>query len=154
MVAASRKRMLRKLFIPLVLAAAFSCSRPSSYEPFQNRENAEYGDTYSFMLDMSDEDVRYSLEFYTRVERRPFSEFPGDSIVLDLRMISPSDSILVDTTLIRFEHIVDSAYYTKDFISPYKDDFRLPESGEWRLKAKVVNDSPCLRGLGIIFRRY
>ena len=139
------------LLLALVVA---SCSRPVSYEPFVVREKAEYGDTYIFNLDLSDSTVSYGLDFYTRLERQAFGEFPSDSISLDLRWISPSDSVIIsDTTSIRVAHPVDSSYYSKDFVAGYKEALSLPEHGIWRLKARVLNDSEAIRGLGVIFTR-
>lgn len=134
--------------------AVASCSRPSSYEPFIVREKAEYGDTYNFNLDMSDSTVSYALAFYTRLERQAFQAFPSDSVSLDLRWISPSDSVILsDTTFIRVGEAVDSSYYSKDYVVGYSDALDLPERGVWRLKAKVLNDSEEIRGIGIIFTR-
>lgn len=146
---------MSKGFITLALMmAVVSCSRPYSYEPFVIREKAEYGDTYIFNLDLSDSTVTYGLDFYTRLERPAFGEFPSDSISLDLRWISPSDSVMIsDTTFIRVECPVDSSYYNKDFVSLYKERLSLPEHGLWRLKARVLNGSESLRGLGVIFTR-
>lgn len=145
--------MRRLPVIVFLFVLAAGCSRPSSYEPFMIRDKAEYGDTYSFNLDLSDSTVSYSLDFYTRLDREAFGEFPSDSLVLDLRWISPSDSILVDTTVVRVGLPVGEAYYSRDFISSYSEALRLQERGRWRLKAKIVNDSPAIRGLGVIFRR-
>lgn len=149
------QRPMRNLLLALVLSLAVaSCSRPSSYEPFVVREKAEYGDTYIFNLDLSDSTVSYGLGFYTRLERPAFGEFPADSISLDLRWISPSDSVILsDTTFIRVDAPVDSSYYSRDFVSGYKAALNLPEHGRWRLKAKVLNDSEAIRGLGVIFTR-
>ena len=134
--------------------AVASCSRPSSYEPFIVREIAEYGDTYNFNLDMSDSTISYALSFYTRLERQSFRDFPSDSVSLDLRWISPSDSVILsDTTFIRVGQAVDSSYYSKDYVVGYSDALDLPERGVWRLKAKVLNDSEEIRGIGIIFTR-
>ena len=117
------------------------------------RENAEYGDTYSFILDLGDSTAEYGLDFYTRLERGAFETFPSDDIVLDLRWFSPSDSILVDTALVSLTRPAGSAYYTKDLISPYSPALDLEEHGEWRLKAKVVNHPDAVRGMGVILRR-
>ncbi len=146
---------MRDLLLALALSLAVgSCSRPVSYEPFVIKEKAEYGDTYIFNLDLSDSTVAYGLEFYTRLERAAFGEFLSDSISLDLRWISPSDSVMIsDTTFIRVECPVDSSYYNKDFVSLYKERLSLPEHGLWRLKARVLNGSESLRGLGVIFTR-
>lgn len=146
---------MRSLFPALVLLMAVaSCSRPSSYEPFIVREKAEYGDTYNFNLDMSDSTVSYALAFYTRLERQAFQAFPSDSVSLDLRWISPSDSVILsDTTFIRVGEAVDSSYYSKGYVVGYSDALDLPERGVWRLKAKVLNDSEEIRGIGIIFTR-
>ena len=146
--------MKGRLLIFILAALAASCSRPSSYEPFVMKEKAEYGDTYSFILDLSDSTVSYSLDFYTRLERPAFGEFPDENLVLDLRWFSPSDSIFADTTFIKVGHPLDSAYYSRDFISSYRDPLLLPERGEWRLKAKVVENAHSLRGLGVILKRY
>lgn len=136
------------------MMAVVSCSRPSSYEPFVIREKAEYGDTYIFNLDLSDSTVTHGLDFYTRLERPAFGEFPSDSISLDLRWISPSDSVIIsDTTFIRVDYPVDSSYYSRDFVAGYKEVLNLPEHGMWRLKARVLNDSEAIRGVGIIFTR-
>ena len=140
--------------IPILAAVLLGCSQPPSYEPFVLKEDAEYGDTYPFILDLTDSTVSYSLDFYTRLERQSFREFPSDSIMLDLRWFSPSDSIFSDTTSIRVGHAVDSAYYSRDFITSYRERLVVPERGKWRLKAKVVNDHESLRGLGIILKRY
>lgn len=146
---------MRNPFLALVLLMAVaSCSRPSSYEPFIVREDAEYGDTYNFNLDLSDSTVNYALSFYTRLERPAFGDFPLDSVSLDLRWISPSDSVILsDTTFIKVGQAVDSSYYSKDYILDYKDVLNLPEKGVWRLKAKVLNDSEAIRGIGVIFTR-
>lgn len=146
---------MSKGFITLALMmAAVSCSRPSSYEPFVIREKAEYGDTYIFNLDLSDSTVTYGLNFYTRLERLAFGEFPSDSISLDLRWISSSDSVIIsDTTFIRVAHPVDSSYYSRDFVAGYKEVLNLPEHGMWRLKVRVLNDSESIRGVGVIFTR-
>ena len=146
---------MSKGFLTLVLMMAVaSCARPSSYEPFVVREKAEYGDTYIFNLDLSDSTVSYGLEFYTRLERQAFGEFPSDSVSLALRWISPSDSVILsDTTFILVGHPVDSSYYSRDFITDYKPVLNLPEHGMWRLKARVLNDSEAIRGLGVIFTR-
>jgi len=146
---------MRSLITALVLSLAVaSCSRPVSYEPFVIKEDAEYGDTYIFNLDLSDSTVAYGLDFYTRLERPAFGEFPSDSVSLDLRWISPSDSVIIsDTTFIRVERPVDSSYYNKDYLSVYREDLDLPEHGLWRLKARVMNDSESIRGLGVIFTR-
>lgn len=137
-----------------LLVAIVSCTRPSSYEPFVVREKAEYGDTYIFNLDLSDSTVAYGLDFFTRLERHAFGKFPSDSISLDLRWISPSDSIIIsDTTFISVVQPVDSSYYSKDFLVGYKERLNLPEHGIWRLKARVLNDSEAIRGLGVIFTR-
>ena len=145
--------MKGRLLIIVLAAIAASCAPPPSYEPFVMREKAQYGDTYPFTLDLSDTTASYSLDFYTRLERQSFGEFPSDSLVLDLRWFSPSDSILTDTTFIRIGHPVDTSYYSRDYVSEYLDRFMPSEGGTWRLNAKVVNDSPCIRGLGIILKR-
>lgn len=146
---------MRNLFLTVALmVVAAACSRPSSYEPFVVRENAEYGDTYNFSLDLSDSTATYSLSFYTRLERSAFGIFPSDSVSLDLRWISPSDSVILsDTTFISVGEAVDSSYYSKDYVAGYKEVLDLPEKGRWRLKAKVLNDSEAVRGIGIIFKR-
>lgn len=146
---------MRSRFLSLVLLTVVaSCARPSSYEPFVVRERAEYGDTYIFNLDLSDSNASYGLDFYTRLQRPAFGTFPTDSISLDLRWISPSDSVILsDTTFIRVEWPVDSSYYSRDFLVGYKDVLSLPEHGIWRLKARVLNDSEAIRGLGVIFTR-
>ena len=134
-----------------VLAAA--CSRPSSREFFVLREDAEYGDTYSFIWNISDTTEEYSLDFFTRLERGAFEAFPSDDIVLDLRWFAPSNSISVDTALVNLSRPAGSAYYTKDYISPYSQGLDFPEPGEWRLKAKVVNNPAAVRGVGVILKR-
>ena len=113
---------MRDLLLAFVmLAAMVSCARPSSYEPFVLREKAEYGDTYIFSLDLSDSTATYGLDFYTRLQRPAFGTFPSDSISLDLRWISPSDSVILsDTTFIRVAQPVDSSYYSRDFMAGYK----------------------------------
>ena len=83
--------MNKYVLIALFAAVAFSCSRPPSDEPFVRRENAEYGDTYTFLLDMADSTITYGLDFYTRLERKSFGTFPEDSLVLALRWIAPSE---------------------------------------------------------------
>ena len=146
---------MSKGFLAFVLMTTMvSCARPSSYEPFVVREKAEYGDTYIFNLDLSDSTVSYGLDFYTRLERLAFGEFPSDSVSLDLRWISPSDSVILsDTTFIHVGHPVDSSYYSRDYITEYKSVLNLPERGIWRLKARVLNDSEAIRGVGVIFTR-
>ena len=141
------------LLISVLALAAVSYSRPPSREYFTIREKAEYGDTYSFLLDFSDSTATYSLDFFTRLERSSFGDFPDGRLVLDLRWFSPSDTILVDTAFVNITAPVQSAYYSRDYISPYEGLLPVPGDGEWRLKAKVVNDSEAVRGLSIVFRK-
>jgi len=136
----------------LTLMAAISCSRPSSYEPFMVREKAEYGDTYSFNLDLSDSTLTYSLDFYTRLGRRAFSAYSADSLELGIRWVSPSDSSFFEYLTLRMDEPVDSSYYSRDFIFPFRDTLKLPEWGQWRLRVQVRNNPDGLRGLGIIFK--
>ena len=146
---------MRDLFLAFVmLAAMVSCARPSFYEPFVLREKAEYGDTYIFSLDLSDSTATYGLDFYTRLQRPAFGTFPLDSISLDLRWISPSDSVILsDTTFIRVAQPVDSSYYSRDFMAGYKRVLTLPEHGIWRFRGKGLEDSGAVRGMGGIFTR-
>lgn len=146
---------MRNCFLAMALVMAVaSCSRPSSYEPFIVREKAEYGDTYNFTLDMSDSTAAYGLSFFTRLERQAFEDFPSDSISLDLRWIATLDSVIFsDTTFILVGSPVDSSYFSRDFVSVYKETLDLPACGEWRLKARILNDSEEIRGLGVIFTR-
>lgn len=139
------------IFFILIVAA---CSRPSSREYFVAREKAEYGDTYSFYLDFSDSTASYGLDFFTRLERGAFETFPSDDIVLDLRWFSPNGSILTDTTYVSLSHPAGSAYFTRDYISSYRQALCPREPGEWRLKAKVVNYPDAVRGVGVILRQY
>jgi hypothetical protein len=66
--------MRRAAIIFLVLVAAFGCTCPPSIEPFIIREKAEYGDTYSFNLDLVDSTVECSLAFYTRTDPSGFQQ--------------------------------------------------------------------------------
>lgn len=145
--------MRGRVFLYLLALAVVSCVRPSSREFFVLRENAEYGDTYSFFLDLSDSSATYGIDFFTRLERESFNSFPGDDIILDLRWFSPSDSILTDTAFVRIGDNSGQSYYTKDLVSGYTDRLELPEAGEWRLKARIVNDAGAIRGLGLILKR-
>ena len=145
---------MRGRVILFVLAlAVVSCVRPSSREYFVLRENAEYGDTYSFILDLSDSSSTYGIDFYTRLERDGFIAFRDEDIVLDLRWFSPSDSIFTDTTTVRIKDGSGDSYLTRDIVTEYTDHLELPEVGEWRLKARIVNDSDEIRGLGLILKR-
>ena len=117
------------------------------------REDAEYGDTYNFTLPMDDSTCSYSLAFYTRLARKPLTPFQADSAVLEIRLVSPSDSVFTDKVLMRFRHPVDSSYYDRDFVFRYKDPLEKSECGQWRLKVRVPGNPEELRGLGIIFRR-
>ena len=74
--------MRGRVFLYLLALAVVSCVRPSSREFFVLRENAEYGDTYSFFLDLSDSSATYGIDFFTRLERESFKSFPGDDIIL------------------------------------------------------------------------
>ena len=117
------------------------------------REDAEYGDTYSFSLDLSDSSATYGIDFFTRLEREGFNSFPEGDIVLDLRWFSPSDTIITDTAFVRVGDPSGQSYFTRDLVTGYKEALDLPEVGEWRLKAKIVNDAEAIRGLGLILKR-
>lgn len=145
--------MRRPVLIFLLAVAALSCSRPSSQEPFVTREKAEYGDTYNFTLPMDDSTRSYSLAFYTRLERKPLVPFSTDSVILEVRFVSPSDSVVQDKVVMRFGHPSDSSYYSRDFVFRYKDRLEVGEYGDWRLKVRVPGNPEELRGMGIIFRR-
>ena len=144
---------MRGRFLAFVLAVvAVGCSQPRSREFFQMRENAEYGDTYSFSLDLCDSTVTYSMDFFTKLERAAFERFSSEDIILDLRWFSPSDSIITDTVRVLSSLPAGGDYYTRDLITPY-EGVRGLTPGEWRLKAKVVNSPEAVRGVGIILRR-
>ena len=140
-------------FLFLLTLLAVSCVRPSSREFFVLRENAEYGDTYSFFLDLSDSTATYGVDFFTRLEREGFKSFPEEDIILDLRWFSPSDSIITDTAFVRVGDPSGQTYFTRDIVTGYSGRLELPESGEWRLKARIVNDASAIRGLGLILKR-
>ena len=146
--------MRRNILIVIFAVVACSCTRPSSMEPFVTREEAEYGDTYSFVLDMADSTVSYGLDFYARLERKAFGTFPEDSLILAIRWIAPSDSNYVDTLVMPVGTAVGKTYFTKDIVCPFKERLDMPEYGEWRLKARVLGEaSSSVRGVGIIFTR-
>ena len=145
--------MRGRVFLYVLALAVASCVRPSSREFFVVRENAEYGDTYSFLLDLSDSSATYGIDFFTRLERESFMSFPGEDIILDLRWFSPSDSIITDTAFVRVGDNIGQSYYTRDLVTGYSESLKLPETGEWRLKARIVNDDDAIRGLGLILRR-
>ena len=73
--------------------------------------------------------------------------------MLALRWIAPSDSNYVDTLVVSLRQADGNAYYTKDIIYPFKERLDIPEHGQWRLKARVLNDAESVRGLGVIFKR-
>ena len=137
----------------LVMVLPSGCNRPSSIEPFIIRERSEYGDTYSFPLDMADSTVEYSLSLYTRIERKAFEDYPADSLNLGIRWISPSDSSYLDNVVFSLSEPIDSSYFTKDFLFEYKDPVKVSEHGDWRVRIQVRNNPECVRGLGIIFKR-
>ena len=130
--------------------ALVCCSRPSSREYFVMREDAEYGDTYSFTIDLTDTLLTYDLEFFTRLERVPFQDLQREDIVLDLRWFSTFGAILTDTLVVSPGDPAGANYFSRDIITPYGNEAVFGVPDEWRLNAKVVNDSESLRGLGII----
>ena len=142
--------MRRYSLIFFLLAAAVSCSRPSSVETFIQKENAEYGDTYSYTLDLKDSTCAYGLTFYTRLERRPFKEYKTDSLRMRLTWIHPTHRALTETLVMPLSVPVDSTFRYKDFVCRYKGGIRVPEYGTWHLVVHVLNSSDELRGLGII----
>lgn len=130
--------------------ALICCSRPSSREYFVMREDAEYGDTYSFNIDLTDSLLTYKLDFFTRLEMVPFQEMPHEDIVLDLRWFSSLGEILTDTLVVSLAGPAGDSYFSRDIITPYDNELIMGVPDEWRLNAKVVNDSEEIRGLGII----
>lgn len=137
----------------MAFLAVVSCSRPPSYETFVLKEDADYGDTYSFNLDFFDSLSTFDLSLYTRMERQAFEAFPADSLDLRVNWISPSDSILTEDILLDLGDPVDSSYFHKDYICSLSERVVPFESGTWRLRIMVRNNSDGLRGLGVIFRR-
>ena len=116
-------------------------------EPFITRERAEYGDTYSFDLDISGD---CSLGLYTRMERKPFAAYPSDSLDLGIRWISPADSSFLDHVVLSLSEPADSTYSARDYIFSYIDSVKVSEYGRWRLRIQVRNNPESIRGLGII----
>lgn len=145
---------MKKALTAVILAASlWGCSRPVSIAPYISREKSEYGDTYSFNLDLSDTLTTYSISFYTRVERRPFKPYAADSLDLGVRWIAPSDSSFLDNLVLNLDEPIASAYSSKDYRFAYKDAFVPSELGEWRLRVQVRSNPECLSGLGIIIER-
>ncbi len=144
---------MKRCFFIFISLLALSCSRPSSYETFVLREKAEYGDTYSFNLDCHDTLVSYDLDLYTRLERQAFGNFSTDSLDLSVKWISPSDSIHSSDTLVLHLGVpIDSSYFSKDYICPFRKDFMVSEQGIWRVRIHIRNNPDELRGLGVIFK--
>lgn len=149
-----RQAMLRKMALAVMMVSAMvSCSRPDSYEPFIVREKAEYGDTYSFELNCSDLSSSYSLDFYTRLEREPFGDFPSEPMNLDLRFISPDGTAYSDTVAFDLGTLSDSSYYAHDYYLPYTNKLDVNTPGYWRLKVKAINQPEEMLGLGIVLKR-
>ena len=141
------------LFPLLILLASLSCTRPSSDEMYVSRERAEYGDTYPFELDFSDSLQRNDLAFFMRLERKPFDVFPDDTLALCLRWIAPSSEFVQDTVVLDLRAYADSSYSFRDFVFPFREDFRPAEYGTWRLKVRIPDAPEQLSGLGLIFKR-
>ncbi|MGN0201629.1 MAG: hypothetical protein ACI399_01825 [Candidatus Cryptobacteroides sp.] len=139
-----------KLLLLPALALLSCCTRPSSVEPFVTREKSEYGDTYSFVLDLSDSTRSCSLALYTRIERKPFGKYPSDSLDLGIRWISPSDSSFFEHLVLPLSEPVDSAYASKDFVFGYRDSVSVSEYGRWRIRIQVRAHPESVRGLGMI----
>ena len=141
------------LFPLLILLASLSCTRPPSDERYVSRERAEYGDTYPFELDLSDSLQRNDLAFFLRLERKPFDVFPDDTLTLFLRWIAPSSEVVQDTVAVDLRACADSSYSFRDFVFPFREDFRPAEYGTWRLKVRIPAQPEQLSGLGLIFKR-
>ena len=141
------------LFPLLILLASLSCTRPPSDERYVSRERAEYGDTYPFELDFSDSLQRNDLSFFLRLERKPFDVFPDDTLTLFLRWIAPSSEVVQDTVAVDLRACADSSYSFRDFVFPFREDFRPAEYGTWRLKVRIPAQPEQLSGLGLIFKR-
>ena len=141
------------LFPLLILLASLSCTRPPSDERYVSRERAESGDTYPFELDFSDSLQRNDLSFFLRLERKPFDVFPDDTLTLFLRWIAPSSEVVQDTVAVDLRACADSSYSFRDFVFPFREDFRPAEYGTWRLKVRIPAQPEQLSGLGLIFKR-
>ena len=141
------------LFPLLILLASLSCTRPPSDEMYVSRERAEYGDTYPFELDLSDSLQRNDLSFFLRLERKPFDVFPDDTLTLFLRWIAPSSEVVQDTVAVDLRACADSSYSFRDFVFPFREDFRPAEYGTWCLKVRIPAQPEQLSGLGLIFKR-
>lgn len=145
---------MRKLVLAAVLSATvFSCAEPVSREQFVLKEDAQSRSRYSFALDFSDSAASYGISFYTRIERGAFKPFRSDSVRLNVRWTSPSDSSWSEIAVIPLKAAADSAYFFKDYIAPFKGRFVPFEAGAWKLDAVVSGDYESLRGLGVVCRR-
>lgn len=145
--------MRRVVLIVLIAWAAFSCARPPSQESFVRKEKAGIGNLYSFELDLSDSTAAYRISFYTRRVRKPFAPFSDEDIRLKVRWTSPSDSSYSEEAVITAGTAVDSAYFYRDYLASFKQDFRPFEPGVWRMRVHVAGGGEDLLGLGIICSR-
>lgn len=144
-----------KRLIPFVVitVVALSCSRPASCEPFVMREDSEYGDMYGFDLDLSDSTAGYSLEVYTRLERKPFSAFPEDSLKLFFNWKSPSGTASSVVVALDLSAPAGTSYFSRDYLIPCpRMDIR--EYGMWNLKIKALGHRESIRGIGVVCRRH
>ena len=59
-------------------------------------------------------------------------------------------AVLTDTLVVSLAGTAGDSYFSRDIITPYDNELIMGVPDEWRLNAKVVNDSEEIRGLGII----
>lgn len=145
--------MRRALTLLLLLVAVASCSRPSSYRKFIPREKAQYGDTYTYTLDLSDSASVYEFSFVTIIEREAFRHFASDDLEVTMKWVSPSNVVFSDKVTVSVAEAVDSSYFMRELITPYDMPAPGGDYGDWRLIAHVTGNPEHLRGLGIICDR-
>ena len=128
-------RLVNRIGLLMVLAAACACSQPSSREYFVRSDGSG---EYSFELEMSDTLALYDISFYTRLDERQADTLAGFPMAIVWR--SPSG---------RF--FSESVWYPADkVLVPYRSGFRPPETGLWGLSVTLPDPHRRMRGLGVV----
>ena len=129
----------------ILLVAAVSCREPLVRDCFIKGSGP-----YAFTVEMGDTTAAYDFTLYTRVD----GDTDGrQSLPMDLRWCSPSDSLYCETVYLPLQGKRTEG--SLQVYAPYREDVRPYEAGTWTLTLSIPDSASLsgMRGMGLLVTR-
>ena len=150
-----RRHPLLPVTLLLTLLAAFACGKPTGDFFFRSADSAHSeGGIYRFDIDFDDSTASYALDIAARLVA---SQFPDESLRLDIRLIAPDGTSTIERlelpmekgAVVRMRHgsgsVTDISWRWRDFS---------PGDGRWSFLIQPADpaQAKALHGLGFSYK--